>query len=262
VRLLRLAPPAARDWRAFLALTRVEALLAGRRLENLLVTLGLPVLLLVVLATVPILPGSGGESGIARLVPAVLAAALMATGLVSLAIATAFERGYGVLKRLAASPAPTWTILASRVAVVAATVLLQVALIAVVATIVGWRPAGGLLLALGAALPWILLGTICFAAAGLLLAGRLRPETVLAVSNGLFVLALLLGGVLIPLDLLPSVVAVPASLLPPALLTGLLSGALGGGSIDPLGAALLTAWTVLFAAASVSGFRSADQAQI
>jgi len=259
MRLMGLAPPAARDWRAFLALTRVEALLAGRRLENLLVTLGLPVLLLVVLAAVPILPGSrGGEAGIARLVPAVLAAALMATGLVSLAIATAFERGYGVLKRLAASPAPTLGILASRVAVVAATVLLQVGLIAVVATVIGWRPPGGLLLALGAALPWILLGTICFASAGLLLAGRLRPETVLAVSNGLFILALLLGGVLIPLALLPPVVAVPASLLPPALLTGLLSGALGGGSIDPLGAALLTAWTVLFAAASVSAFRSVD----
>jgi ABC-2 type transport system permease protein len=258
VRLVRLAPPAARDWRAFLALTRVEALLAGRRLENLLITLGVPVLLLVVLAAVPILPGRRGDAGIARLVPAVLAAALMATGLVSLAIATAFERGYGVLKRLAASPAPTWTILASRIAVVAATVLVQVALIAVAGTMIGWRPPGGLLLALGAALPWILLGMLCFAAAGLLLAGRLKPETVLAVSNGLFILALLLGGVLIPLDLLPAVVAVPASLLPPALLTGLLSGALGGESIDPLGAALLTGWTVLFAATAVSAFRSAD----
>lgn len=259
MRLGRLVPPAARDWRAFLALTRVEALLAGRRLENLLVTLGLPVLLLVVLAAVPILPGSrGGEPGTARLVPAVLAAALMATGLVSLAIATAFERGYGVLKRLAASPAPTLAILASRVTVVALTVLLQVALIAVVATVIGWRPPGGLLLALGAALPWILLGTICFASAGLLLAGRLRPETVLAVSNGLFILALLLGGVLIPLELLPPMVAVPAGVLPPTLLTSLLSGALGGGAIDPLAAALLTAWTVLFAAASASAFRASE----
>jgi hypothetical protein len=64
--------------------------------------------------------------------------------------------------------------------------------------------------------------------------------------------------VLIPLDLLPPIVAVPASLLPPALLTSLLSGALGGGAIDPLGAALLTAWTVLFAAAAVSAFRSGE----
>jgi ABC-2 type transport system permease protein len=252
----RLLPPSPREWRAFWALTQVEALLAARRLENLVVTLGLPLLLLIVFTAVPVLRSGPGDP-LAALVPGVLAAGLMATGLVSLAIATAFERGYGVLKRLAASPAPTWAILASRVVVVTLTVLMQLLLISFLALALGWRPPAGLLLAIAAALPWVLLGTLCFCAAGLLLAGRLRPEVVLAAANGLYLLFLLLGGVLIPLDRLPAPLAFAAGLLPPALLTGLLGEALGGGIIDPFSAAALAAWTLGLVAVAINTFRAA-----
>lgn len=260
-----LSPPlGGRPWRAFVAQTRWEARLALRRTENLLVTFGVPILLLVVFSAVPLLPAGvrpGGPVGptvgvLETLVPAVLAVAVISTGLVALGISTAYERSYGVLKRLLGSPLPRWALLAAKVVVVGATLLIQVLLVGAVASVLGWSPPSGPVAALLAALPWLLLGTICFSALGLLLAGRLRPESVLAVANGLFLVLLLLGGVLIPLGALPAILAGPASLLPSALLAELLRGTMQpGGAVDPLQAAGLGAWSIGLAAAAVAWFR-------
>lgn len=245
-------------WRAFTALARVEIALTARRGENLLVTLVMPVALLVFLARVPLLPApvASGVGRVDELVPGILVLAVIGTGLVSLGIATAFERGAGVLKLLGGSPLPRWALVAAKASAVGVTVLAQVALVAVVGWILGWRPAAGPGSGLVGAAPWLALGVAAFAGLGLLLAGRLKAETVLAGANGLYVLCLLVGGVIVPLDRLPPPVAIPASILPPALMADLLRGALvPGGVVAPLEAAALTAWAVALLALAARSFR-------
>lgn len=249
-------------WSAYLAQARMELLLTTRRGENLLVTLVVPVALLVFLAQVPLLPAPAGvgASRIDELVPGILALAVISTGLVSLGIATAFERGSGVLKRLAGSPLPLWALVAAKATSVLATVALQLLLVTVVGWFLGWDPQGGVPGALLAAAPWLILGTLAFAGLGLLLAGRLRAETVLALANGLFLACLLVGGVVVPLERLPALVAVPASILPPALLADLLRGTLvPGGGVVPLEATALAAWAVALATLAGRSFHASDE---
>ncbi len=245
-------------WRALIAQTRVELLLAFRRGENLLVTILIPLLLLVFFASVPLLPKApAGGSQIDQLVPGILALAIISTGLVSLGIATAFERGYGVLKRLGGSPLPRAALLGAKALAILATEVLQVVLIAIVGWLLGWAPPGGIVAALAAATPWLLLGSIAFCALGLLLAGVLRPEAVLALANGLYLVFLLLGGVIIPLDHLPQVVGLAAALFPPAQLAELLRGALEPqNAVEPLQAAGLAIWAIALAAATLLTFRT------
>ena len=247
-------------WRALVAQTRMELILTSRRYENLVVTLVVPLFLLVAFVVVPVVAAQPGGRAIDRIVPGVLAVALMSTGMVSLGIATAFERSYGVLKRLLGSPLPRWALVGAKTVAVCLTVLLQVLLIAVVGGLLGWAPPGGVAGGIVGAAPWLVLGTIAFAAAGLLMAATLRPEAVLAAANGLFVAFVLLGGVVVPLDQLPPLLATPVSLLPPALLTELLRGSLEPSRhVDPIHAAGLAAWAIGLAASAVLRFRVAEE---
>lgn len=237
--------------RALWAQTGMEVRLTLRRGENLMVTLGIPIVLLVFLAGVPAF-GVDLEA----LVPGIFCLALISTGLVSLGIATAFERGNGTLKRLAGSPLPRWALLTAKAIAVALTALVQVVLIAVVAAVIGWAPTGGIPPALAAASPWLLLGLLASVAAGLLIAGLLRPDATLAVANALYLLILLMGGVIVPLDALPAPIAAPASILPPALMADLVRAATGAsGSFEPWQAVGLVAWTVGLAVATLVTFR-------
>ena len=100
---------------ALAAQLAMELRLTLRRGENLVVTLGIPLLLLVFLANVDLIgSAAGGPSRLDQLVPGILCLALISTGLVSLGIATAFERGNGTLKRLASSPLPRWALVAAK----------------------------------------------------------------------------------------------------------------------------------------------------
>ncbi|NED05039.1 ABC transporter permease, partial [Streptomyces sp. SID6648] len=72
------------------------------------------------------------------------------------AIATGFERRYGVLKRLASSPLPRWALMTAKTASVLVTEVLQIVLLTVIALALGWSPHGNpaavlLLLVLGTA---------------------------------------------------------------------------------------------------------------
>src|SRR5262249_1941574 len=91
--------------RAVLAQARTELVLSPRRGESVLVPLGIPVVLLAFFMSVGALPANI-ERRIDFLLPGPLALAVMATGLANLGIATAYERGDGVLKRLGATPLP------------------------------------------------------------------------------------------------------------------------------------------------------------
>lgn len=237
----------------------MELRLTLRRGENLLATLVLPALLLAFFAAVPLLPppagAAPGRPAVEGLLPSVLAVAIVAAGLVNLGIATSFERGYGVLKRLGGSPLPRGGLIAAKIGAVLIVEAVQlILLVGIAAVVFGWTPASGwspLVVAAAAAL-----GTIAFAALGLLLAGTLRPEATLALANGLFVLGMLLGGLLVPAEQLPGMLAglaavTPTAALADALRTGL--AAVPGDASGPL--LLLGCWGLGAALAAARWFR-------
>src|SRR5712692_687813 len=157
--------------RQIAAQAQVELLLTLRRGESVLITLIVPVLLLIFFASLNIVPTSSGKA-VDFLLPGILALAIMAAGMVSLGIATAYERYYGVLKRLGSSPLPRSGLIIAKVISVLVLELIQVVVLVGVAVLLGWRPAGSPLLAL----PVMILGTVTFAAFGLAMAGTLRAE--------------------------------------------------------------------------------------
>jgi ABC-2 type transport system permease protein len=212
--------------RAVLAQAAMETRLLVRSAESLVVTLGIPLGVLVFFSSVEILP-TGGRRGVDFLVPGVLAISVAATGLVAVAIQTAFERKYGVLKRLGGTPLPRWGFLLAKGIAVGAIVTVQSVLVmAVAAVALDWQPSGGaLVLPVG-----VLVGAVTFTALGLLLAGTLRAEGTLAVANALFLVLLLVSGVAFDADALPDAVAVVGQALPVGALGDVLrTGASGDG---------------------------------
>jgi ABC-2 type transport system permease protein len=233
--------------RALLAQLRVELILTVRRGESLLVTLVVPVVLLIFFGTVAASPAE-------FLVPGLLALAVMSTSMVSLGIATAYERYYGALKRLLGSPLPRASLIAAKTLSVLLIELVQIGVLGLLARVLfGWSPSGSPATALLA----LVLGSAAFAGLGLLMAGTLRAEATLAVANGLYLLFLLLGGFVLPLDRLPGLIATVAHALPAAALTDATRGALSGASpqevLGPL--ALLAAWAVVTLGAAALTFR-------
>ena len=230
----------------------VELRLTGRRAENLLAMLVIPVAVLVFFGWLGI-PATGAEP-VVVLLPGVLALAIVASGLVNLGIATAYERHYGVLKRLGGTPLTRGQLVVAKVGAVLAFEVLQVALLlAIAAGPLGWSPAGSVnpALLVGA----VLLGTAAFAGLGLLLAGTLRAEATLALANGLFLASLILGGIVQPLDQLPGPLAAVAGLLPGAALADTLRVALGSAAGDVTASlAVLAAWAVALPVAAARTF--------
>lgn len=220
------------------AQTRVELLLTLRRGESLLVTIGIPVGALAFFGTVDILP-HGEERAVDFLVPGTLALAVVAMGMVSLGIATGFERQWGILKRLGATPLGREGLLAAKTLSVLAVVALQALLIGVVGYALGWRPSGNLPAAAG----MLGAGVIAFSALGFALAGLLRAEATLAVANALFLAFLLLGGILVPVESLPAVLGTLAQALPAEPLATGLRAALTHGTVPGDAAAALALWT-------------------
>src|SRR2546421_1690720 len=149
------------------AQTQVELLLTLRRGESVLITLIVPVLLLIFFASLNIVPATNGPA-VNFLLPGMLALAVMATSMVSLGIATAYERYYGVLKRLGGSPLPRSGLIIAKIISVLVLEVVQVILLVGVAMILyGWQLAGSPL----PVLLVMVLGTVTFAAIGLAMAG-------------------------------------------------------------------------------------------
>ncbi len=190
--------------KAWWAQTRAEVRMTIRRGETLLLTIAIPVLLLVFfsLAAVTTSPTPHRVDFIA---PGIIALSVLSTSMVALSIATGFERSFGVLRRLYVTPLGRRRLIGAKIAGVLVTEVIQVAVVAVVALALGWRPHGGGRGALEVALV-ILLGSAGLAGIGLALAGWLRAEVNLAASNGLYLVLLLLSGIVVPVTSLPSVV--------------------------------------------------------
>lgn len=250
---------AAPTWRATLAQAAMELRLTARRGENLLVTLVIPVVLLVFFASVPVLPaGTDAVSGtrpIDTLLPGILALAIISTSLVNLGIATAYERSYGVLKRLGGSPLPRAGLIVAKMLTVLLVEVIQFALLGGIAAVAfGWTPGAGSSAPVVVAA--LLLGTLAFAGIGLLMAGTLRAEATLAGANGLYLAFLLLGGIVVPVERLPGILADLARLLPAAALSDALRIGLGAAPGDATGAlAILAGWGVIAAGLATRRFR-------
>lgn len=229
---------------------RVELLLTVRRGESLLVTVGIPVGILVFFSKLDTL--SDVADPVAFLVPGILALAVISTAMVSLGIATGYERHYGVLKRLGSTPLSRAGLLAAKTANVLAIEAAQVLLIVVIGVALGWSFTAGIVPAVGL----LLLGTLAFAGLGMVLAGTLRAEANLAVANGLFLVLIFLGGIAYPLDRLPGALQAVAKVLPAAPLAESVRAVLAHPAHLPLGYALvLAAWAVLAPLAAVAWFR-------
>ncbi len=245
--------PRAASWAAMVrAQSAMELRLAARRFENLFVMLVIPPALLAFFGAVPVL-ATGTSRPVDFLLPGVLALAVISTAFVNLGIATGFERGYGVLKRLGSSPLPRSALVASKFVSVAVLEVIQVVLLLSIAIgAFGWQPGSGaqpLVAFIG-----LVVGTVAFAGLGLLLAGTLRPEATLALANGLFLLFLLLGGVVLPLSHLPGALEVLARLLPAAALSDVVRAGLMGG--DPrAGFLVLAAWSAGGVVLAIRSFR-------
>ncbi|MEU3518663.1 ABC transporter permease [Streptomyces sp. NPDC006654] len=243
-------PGAAPLPRMIAAQAALETRMLLRNGEQLLLTVVIPTLLLVLFSSVDIVDTGAGKS-VDFLAPGILALAVMSTAFTGQAIATGFERRYGVLKRLASSPLPRWGLMAAKTASVLATEALQVILLTVIAFALGWSPHGNPF----AVLLLLVLGTAAFSGLGLLMAGTLRAEATLAAANLVFLLLLVGGGVIVPLDKFGGAQHVLA-LLPVSALSDGLRGVLQHGSGTPwadLG--ILAVWGVLGLAAAGRFFR-------
>lgn len=252
-------PGAAPLPRMIAAQAALETRMLLRHGEQLLLTVVIPTLALVLFSTVDIVDvptgaAAGGDGGgrVDFLAPGVLALAVLSTAFTGQAISTGFERRYGVLKRLGASPLPRWALMTAKSCAVLVTELLQVVLLSAVALALGWSPSGGVV----AVVALLVLGTAALSGLGLLMAGTLRAEATLAAANLVFVLLLVGGGVIVPLSKFPGPLAALLELSPVAALSDGLRQVLQHGSGIPwtdLG--LLAAWAVLGLGAAARFFR-------
>jgi ABC-2 type transport system permease protein len=237
--------------KAIKAQTRIEMLLTIRRGESLLVTLVIPLGILVFFSSVDAV-NTTYKDPVDFLVPGVLALAVMSSAMVSLGIATGYERRYGVLKRLGSTPLSRAGLLSAKTLNVLALEVLQAAVIIVTGIALGWDPTGGLV----AAIALLLVGTIAFAGIGMLLAGTLRAEANLAVANALFLVLLFLGGMAYPLSKLPDAIETIAKALPAAALSETVRAVVSPGHAFPSGElVVLLIWAVAAPLAAARWFR-------
>jgi len=226
----------------------IEAKLLVRNGEQLVLALAIPLAILVGGRLL-----GGRLSALDTLAPSVLALAVWSSGFTSVAIATGFERRYGVLERLAATPLGKPGLLAGKALAVTMIILGQLVVLSTVAVGLGWRPwfTPG---SAAAALALVVLATATFVALALLLAGRLRAEITLGLANVIYVILLAAGGLVIPVTRYPSSVQPLIQLLPTAALgEGLRAAAAGTVSGGPL--LVLVVWLLAAAALAWKGFR-------
>jgi ABC-2 type transport system permease protein len=247
------APGAAPLPRMIAAQAGLELRLLLRNGEQLLLTVIIPVLLLVAFGREPLVAVSG--SRIDFVVPGILALAVMSTAFTSLAIATGFERRYGVLKRLGASPLSRGGLIAAKTLSVLAVEVLQTAVIVVLGLALGWQPRtspAGVIWAIAL----MLAGTAAFSGLALLLAGTLRAEATLAAANLLYLVMLGIGGVVFPLAKFPAAIRPELRLLPAgALADGLRTALAHGGGLPAADLLVLLAWAVIAIVVAARTFR-------
>lgn len=230
------------------AQAKIESLLFLRHGEQQLLSLVIPLGLLIGLTLVPF--HEGGES-VMKVFPMSLAVALMGAGFTGQAIAVAFDRRYGALKRLGACGVPTWALIGGKICAVGAAVVVQIVILSTAAFFLGWKPSP---VGIAIALLVTLVGVAAFTSLGLFLGGLLSSEMVLALGNTLWFL--LMGAAVLETVAAhvtaawPWIVAVPS-----VALTRAFHDALAYGSVHWVALGVLGGWAVVGAAAAVKFFR-------
>ena len=196
--------------------------------ETLLLTIGIPVILLIFFTEVHVTSLPAGPR-VNFLAPGILGLSVMSSSMVALSIATGFERSYGVLRRLFVTPLSRTQLITAKILSVFVIEIVQVVVVSVVAMALGWRPHGGLggVAELGGAL---ILATSGFAGLGLILAGLLRAELNLAATNGLYLVLLLLSGFVIKVSSFPVVIRHVVTSTPSGAFANVLHSVLGAGT--------------------------------
>lgn len=230
----RAASPAQRRW----GQARWELRLLLRNGEQILLAFILPVVLLIALNLW--MPSSNPLA-------AVLTASVLATSFTSLAIGTGFERRSGSLRFLATTPLSRVDVLVGKVIAQGILALCSAAVVTITARV------------LGLSAPWFAmvvllpLAAISFGSWAFWLAGRFRAEAVLAIANGVFLLLIIFGGVVLPAADMPPAVGTVLQWLPSALLAD--------GLRSDTGAAILTSaiglvvWAIVGALLARRSFR-------
>lgn len=249
------APGAAPLARMIRAQAALETRMLLRHGEQLLLTVVIPTMLLVLFSTVDVVDTGEGRA-VDFLTPGVLALAVLSTAFTGQAISTGFERRYGVLKRLALSPLPRWALMAAKTCSVLVVELLQVLLLTSVALLLGWSPQGGAVQTAVSVVLLLLAGTAAFSGLGLLLAGTVRAEATLAGANLIFIVLLVCGGVVVPLDRFPGALQTVLEVLPVSALSGGLREVLQQGAGVPWASVgVLAAWAAVSLTAAARYFK-------
>jgi ABC-2 type transport system permease protein len=189
------APGRAPSARVLGRYTRLEILLTLRRGQSIAFTLAIPLLAVVTVGLTDVV-NLPTRDRLGFVVPGAIALSVMSNAFTGLAIGTAYERAYGALKRLGASPLGRGGLILGKTGAVLLVTAGQVGIVAATGVALGWRPhPAGIPAALGVSG----LAVAAFAGLGLLLAARLRPDTATGAATVLYVLLLAVSGVMFPL---------------------------------------------------------------
>ncbi len=232
---------------------RQELTVMIRNGEQLLVLVVIPVMLLVFFSQTDFLPNDN-EHKIDFLLPGILSMAVISTAMVSLGIATGFERSYGVLRRLGTTPLGTRRLVAAKMSAICIIEIAQLVMLIVVGLLLGWNPSRINSLQI---LLFLILGMACFAGIGLTLAGRLRAEVNLAAQNGLYLVFLMLGGIFVESDELPATLSQISAFSPSSLLSGLLRDSFKN-TVVLADAFALCGWAIAACVLAVTSFKWSD----
>lgn len=217
------------------AQARMEMRLLTRQGEQLIVTMVIPIIALIVGANI---------TDINTAAPGALALAIMSSSFTSMAVSTGFERRYGLLRRMATTPLPRSALLLGKLTAVAGVQIIQLTVIAVIALLLGWQPESS-----GAAAAWLvalaLLGTAAFGSLALLLAGTLRAEATLGVANLVYVVLMVGGAIIVPLDSYPPSAQKVLAFLPSSALGESLRALFSGGLPGTFSLVVLAVWAIL-----------------
>lgn len=227
----------------------MELKLMLRNGEQVLLSLLVPLGLLVVCTKLSFIDVDGRRADF--FVPGILALAIMSAAFTGQAIATGFDRQYGVLKRLGATALPRSVLLLGKTGAVLLVELLQIALLVAVGLALGWEPRGDPL----SVVLLLAFGTAAFCGLAFLLAGALRAMTTLALANVLWFLLLVFGGIMFPLSELGGAAGAFELLPSGALSTGLREVLQNGEHVPFEHLIALGLWAVVSLTAAAATFR-------